>query len=195
MDRAQMKEQAKSILGASIFSNNWLMVLVVLLVQTAAVSIAGSILSGVGSLIIAGPLAVGVSIVLLKLVRTREKVEFESILKGFTEGFGQNLGLGIMSGLFVALWSLLFVIPGIIKSYAYSMAFYIRADHPEYNWKQCLQESVRITDGHKMELFVLDLSFIGWYFVGSLCLGIGTLWVAPYHETTKALYYEAYKNN
>ncbi len=195
MDRAQMKEQAKSILGASIFCNNWLMVLVVLLVQTAALSIAGSILSGVGSLIIMGPLAVGVSIVLLKLVRSREKVEFESILKGFNEGFGQNLGLGIMTGLFVALWSLLFVIPGIIKAYAYSMAFYVRADHPEYNWKQCLQESMRITDGHKMELFVLDLSFIGWYFVGSLCLGIGTLWVAPYHETTKVLYYEAYKNN
>ncbi len=193
MNRIEIKTRAKAALGGNIFHNNWLMVLLVLLVQGLLLSIAGSVISGIGSLLVTGPLAYGISVILLKKVRTDEKVDFANLFKGFTEDFGQNLALGLLIGLFVALWSLLFVIPGIVKSYAYSMAFYIKADHPDWDWRACLNESKRITQGHKMELFVLDLSFLGWYWVGSLCLGVGVLWVYPYHETAKALYYEEMK--
>ena len=195
MNRIQIKEQAKGILGSNIFGNTWLLMLVVFLIQTVALSAVSYVVPAIGTFLIIGPLAYGVSFILLKLVRTGEKPDLADILKGFKDDFAQNLLLGFLMNLFIALWSLLFVIPGIVKSYAYSMAFYIKADHPEYDWKQCLNESKRITNGHKMNLFVLDLSFIGWYFVGMLCLGVGTLWVAPYHKTSVSLYYEQIKNS
>ena len=75
------------------------------------------------------------------------------------------------------------------------MSFYVAADHPEYTWNQCMNESKRMTAGHKGELFVLDLSFIGWFFVGSLCFGIGTLWVMPYYNASWANYYDALNTN
>ena len=102
--------------------------------------------------------------------------------------------LGLMASLFVFLWSMLFIIPGIIKAFSYSMAPYIRADHPEYTWRQCLDESIRITNGHKMRIFLLELSFIGWYIVGALALGIGTLWVEPYMQASLASYYESIRD-
>jgi hypothetical protein len=64
-------------------------------------------------------------------------------------------------------------------------------DKPHYTWKQALDESKSLTDGYKMDLFLLDLSFIGWYIVGALCLGIGTLWVEAYHMAAKANFYNA----
>ena len=66
----------------------------------------------------------------------------------------------------------------------------IKLDHPDYGWKACIDESRRLMDGHKWEKFVLDLSFLGWIIVGSLCLGIGTLWVTPYMEAANAQFYE-----
>jgi len=66
-------------------------------------------------------------------------------------------------------------------------------DHPEYNWSQCISESKRLMSGHKGELFVLQLSFLGWILVGILCLGVGTLWVSAYAYATTALYYQHLK--
>ena len=194
MNRTQIKENAKQILGGNIFSNSWLMILLVFLIISLLSSAAGSVFYGVGSMVITGPLTFGGCYILLNKIRTDEKVDVGNVFKGFTVDFGQNFALGFLILLFVFLWSLLFIIPGIVKTYAYSMAFYIKADHPEYNWRQCLDESKRITNGHKMDLFILDLSFIGWYLVGALCLGVGTLWVIPYHRTSVALYYEQLKN-
>lgn len=194
MNRIEIKEKAKAILGNNIFGNDWLMLLLVFLVYSVIIGVAGNIVPGVGIVLISGPLMFGICYVLLNKIRTEESVDIANLFKGFTNDLGQNILLGFLMSLFVALWSLLFVIPGVVKAYAYSMAFYIKNDHPEYNWNQCLKESIRITDGHKMDLFVLDLSFIGWYIVGSLCLGVGTLWVMPYHQTAKALYYEELKN-
>ena len=69
------------------------------------------------------------------------------------------------------------------------MAYYIMNDHPEYTPKECLSESEKIMKGNKSKLFCLDLSFIGWYIVGALCLGVGVLWVYPYHYTARADFY------
>ena len=82
------------------------------------------------------------------------------------------------------------IIPGIVKAYAYSMAYYIKLDHPDYGWNACITASRQLMDGHKWEKFVLDLSFLGWIIVGSLCLGVGTLWVTPYMEAANAQFYE-----
>ena len=112
------------------------------------------------------------------------------LFRGFRDDFGGTLLISLLSGLFIFLWSLLLFIPGIVKAYAYSMVYYVKADHPEYGWRECLDESQRLMTGHKWEKFVLDLSFIGWGIVGSLCLGVGTLWVMTYMAATEAQYYE-----
>lgn len=195
MQRRILKERAKLILGGRIFSDTWLLALLALAIADAIHSLAGTVLPGVGALLVTGPMALGGSYVILKLVRTRQKIDFKDLFTGFSQDIGQNILLGFLSSLFVALWSLLFVIPGIVKAYGYGMIYYIKADHPEYDWRTCLQASQQMMYGHKMDLFVLDLSFIGWYFVGSLCLGVGALWVHPYHETTRALFYEQLKQN
>ena len=143
------------------------------------------------AMLIEGPLGVGVAFVFISLMRGKNKIDIEDMFKGFRDNLGRNLLLGFLANLFVALWSLLFIIPGIVKLYAYSMAYYIANEHPEYDWKACLDESQRLTRGHKLDLFVLDLSFIGWYIVGALCLGIGVLWVAPYHACAKVNYFDA----
>lgn len=195
MQRRILKERAKLILGGRIFSDTWLWALLALAIADAIHSLAGTVLPGVGALLVTGPMALGSSYVILKLVRTRQKIDFKDLFAGFSQDIGQNILLGFLSSLFVALWSLLFLIPGIVKAYGYGMIYYIKADHPEYDWRTCLQVSQQMMYGHKMDLFVLDLSFIGWYFVGSLCLGVGALWVHPYHETTRALFYEQLKQN
>jgi len=190
LTRAEMKQLAKDRLGGKIFGNIWLLALLVGLINYAITYAVGSIVPGVGALIIAGPMGYGMVYVFLKLARDGETPKVGDVFKGFSEDFGETLLIGLLSGIFAALWGLLFVIPGIVKSYAYSMAYYIKADHPDYGWKECIDGSRALMKGHKWDLFVLDLSFIGWYIVGSLCLGVGTLWVTPYHMEAKAIFYE-----
>ena len=184
MNRSELKRIAKERLGNGIFKNEWLYALLYLLVVSAILSAAS--VTGVGAIIVTGPLTYAITKAFLNAARTGEKMNLNTLFDGFKDDFGGTLLLSLLIGIFVCLWSMLFVIPGIVKSYAYSMAFYVKADHPDYDWKKCIDESKRITKGHKGELFVLDLSFIGWFFVGSLVCGLGTLWVMPYMEMTKA---------
>lgn len=194
MTRQEMKSRAKTVLGNNIFCEKWMLALLVELIILAINGFISTLSYGVISIIVAGPLAVGEAYCFLKTSRDGMPVKIENMFKGFTSNFGENVVLGLLSSLFIALWSLLFIIPGIIKSYEYSMIFFIKNDHPELDWKGCIEASRQITHGHKMELFVLDLSFIGWYIVGSLCFGIGTLWVLTYHTATRAQFYESIKN-
>lgn len=88
------------------------------------------------------------------------------------------------------LWFLLLIIPGIVKSYAYSMVPFILADNPEIGRKRAIELSNHMTNGQKWRMFVLDLSFLGWYILGTLALGIGILFVLPYDHSTKAELYK-----
>ena len=113
---------------------------------------------------------------------------------GFVKDFGGNFLLFFMSGLFVALWSLLFIIPGIVASYSYAMSYYIKNDHPEYKWNECIKESKKMMKGYKWKLFCLDLSFIGWRIVAFFIpFGIGTLFLNPYTHAAYAAFYEELK--
>ncbi|AIQ58389.1 DUF975 family protein [Paenibacillus borealis] len=87
------------------------------------------------------------------------------------------------------LWFLLLIIPGIVKSYAYSQVPYILADNPHIGYNRAVELSKQMTHGHKFSMFVLDLSFIGWILLGLLALGIGVLFVQPYINATKAELY------
>ncbi|WP_127578992.1 DUF975 family protein [Paenibacillus koleovorans] len=89
------------------------------------------------------------------------------------------------------LWFLLLVIPGIVKAYAYSMVPYLLADNPTIGRKRAVELSNRMTRGHKLRIFVLDLSFIGWYLLGTLACVVGVLFVMPYYNAVKAELYLA----
>lgn len=109
--------------------------------------------------------------------------------------FGKAIWLTIITGFFTFLWSLLFIIPGIVKAYAYSMAPYVLADNPGMTAREALRESVRITNGHKGELFVMALSFVGWFLLVPLTLGLIMIWLVPYANATLANYYLAIKTD
>ncbi|MCQ2399766.1 MAG: DUF975 family protein [Clostridia bacterium] len=186
---SEYRRRARVALDGNIFSNTWLLVLVAALIYGAIVSALS--FTVVGLILVEGPLMLGLSIYLLNMYRANEKKnQLGTLFDGFKGNFGDSVLLGFLRDLFICLWSLLLVVPGIIKAYSYSMAFYIKADHPEYNWKQCIDESRKMMNGKKWKLFCLQLSFIGWFIVGALCLGVGTLWAAAYCDAATIAFYE-----
>ncbi len=104
------------------------------------------------------------------------------------------LGVTIVTGVFISLWSLLIVIPGIIASYRYAMVDYILLDNPNIGIMDCINKSKKMMYGHKMDLFLLHLSFIGWVILGVFTLGILYLWLMPYMSVTIANFYNSIKD-
>lgn len=194
MNREEIKARARAQLGGGIFQNAWMMGLAVCLLIGLLETTATSVLPVVGGILVLGPLEYGMAYIFLKQARDGQPVQMGDMFRGFQDDFGGTLLIGLMTGLFTFLWSLLFFIPGIVKAYSYSMVYYIKVDHPDYDWKMCIDESRRMMNGHKWEKFVLDLSFIGWILVGSLCLGVGTLWVTPYMTAAEANFYESIRD-
>lgn len=134
--------------------------------------------------------SVGFIIFLLHTIRATAPCT-GNLLDGFGMA-GRIILLGLMEGIFIFLWSLLLVVPGIIASYRYRQAIYLLIDHPEMSVRDCIKESSRMMDGKKAELFKLDLSFIGWKFLANFTV-IGwavQVWTVPYLGMTYALYYE-----
>jgi len=109
----------------------------------------------------------------------------ETLTVGFKNDFLRNLLLSFLTSLFTFLWALLFIIPGIVKAYAYSMGFYLIHRNPKLEASDAINESKKLTEGHKMQLFNLDLSYLGWYFIGLFTLGILWLWVYPKHMVAR----------
>ena len=189
MSNSELKLKAKAQLGCKLFSNAWLMALLVCVIVGAITTAAGTIVPALGATLVLGAISYGSESLFLRQARSGEPMEIGALFSGFSSNFGELFLLGFLSTLFAALWSLLLVIPGIVKSYSWALIYYVKVDHPEYDWKQCMNESAAMMRGYKMKLFLLDLSFIGWYIVGSMCLGIGTLWVVPYHMAAHAQFY------
>ena len=109
---------------------------------------------------------------------------------GFSDGqYWRNVAGILLMNLFIALWTLLFIIPGIIKSFAYAMTPYILKDNPELGPNDARLKSIEMMRGHKWKLFGLELSFIGWFLLCILSLGIGFIWLAPYFNTAHAAFY------
>ena len=102
--------------------------------------------------------------------------------------FFRVLWLGILEGLLIFLWSLLLVVPGIVAAYRYRQALYLLLDHPEKSAWQCLRESGALMSGHKWELFVLDLSFLGWAMLSAMFAPV-SIWLDPYRAITNAGFY------
>jgi len=121
---------------------------------------------------------------------TEEDFSINHVMSGFKKGKYGNIVLTMLfRGVLLFLWTLLLIIPGIIKSYAYRFVPYILADNPEITPKRAIELSNQMTNGQKFDMWVLDLSFIGWYILGLLALGIGVLFVNPYPNQTFAQLY------
>lgn len=123
-----------------------------------------------------------------------EGLNMEEMFWPFKEDYGGNVLMMFLIWLYTALWSMLFVIPGIVKGYSYSLAMYIKSENPNIPASKAIELSTRMTNGHKMDLFVLDMSFIGWGILSAFTLNIlGILYVMPYQYASKAFAYEEIK--
>jgi len=138
--------------------------------------------------LIAGPLKLGLSFFVLSLSR-KQNASFYQILTGFKR-FGVAMGAYMLSVLFISLWSLLLIIPGIIAALSYSQIYYIIAENDSIGPLQAMRESKKMMRGNKWKLFCLSLRFAGWMILGGISFGIGLLWVIPYLLVSFAQFYD-----
>lgn len=167
----------------SVLSNPLVTVLVAAATTMALVVAAWSLLC----FFIGGAADLGMKLFFLRLVSGQE-ARFGALVERFNILF-RALGLRLFKGLFVFLWSLLLVVPGIIASYSYAMAAYIMAENPSVGIREAVDRSKAMMSGHRFRLFCLELSFIGWSFLCALSLGIGYLWLHPYMQAARAAFY------
>ena len=178
----EMKAAAKAQLNCK-----WLLTTGVLVVGALILSAVSFTI--IGSLLLIGAIEFGYCAYLITVTRNKDS-DFGKLLSGFNR-FGDVCITGILKWLFTGLWSLLFVIPGIVKSYSYAMTMYIMQDHPELSGNDAITKSRQMMNGHKFDLFILDLSFIGWYLLGALTFGILIIfYVEPYRQVTRTNFYE-----
>ena len=149
--------------------------------------------TGVGSIILYGALIVGFSAIWLGLFRNG-KIDFTDLFVGFKKDFINTLVFGLLYEIFITLWTMLFIIPGIVKSYSYSMAPYILADYPELSGNDAITASRKLMDGKKARLFCLDFSYIGWIILSLFTFGILLLWVYPWMYAARTDFYESIKD-
>lgn len=126
----------------------------------------------------------------IQIVKAETPVLEDILLVGFKETYVRSLALNLLISIFTFLWSLLFLIPGIIKAYSYSMSFYLLFKKPNLNATEAIDESKKLTQGYKADIFMLDLSYVPLYILGIFTLGIYWLWVYPRHMTARVLYFE-----
>jgi integral membrane protein len=150
-------------------------------------------LIGLVLFILALPLTWGFQTLFLGAVRGGEATA-KDMFEGYNkELFSRVLTTTLLYYVYVFLWSLLLLIPGCIKAYSYAMTPYILKDNPEMKNNAAIEESMRMMDGHKLELFLLDLSFIGWAILSILTCCIGFLWLVPYMNMARVNFYEDLK--
>ena len=202
--RAELKSRAKGVLKG----NYWLAfgVCLIFLIATGFFSFIQSfqynqnpnasltLLSSVSlvwSIFIGFPLNIGLCYF---FIRGREQdFEFSHLLARFKHGYGQSIAAVFLVGLFVFLWSLLLLIPGIIKSYSYRMVPWLIAENPDIGYSRAFAISKQTMRGEKWRVFVLDLSFIGWYLLCGVTLGLGIFFLCPYIMATQAELYDVLK--
>lgn len=134
------------------------------------------------------PVSWGYGIYFLRHTRM-EPTHWSMLFDGFKDYVRIFLTM-LLVGIYTTLWSLLLIVPGIMKSYSYAMTSYVLLDNPEMKYDAAIEESMRLMKGHRMDLFMIDLTMIGWFILSCLTLGIGFLFYAPYNSTAHAHFYE-----
>ena len=183
------------------WTNVVLCTLVMLIISGVCSAVSGAsqdapllgIVSTALTLLIATPLGFGYSVALLR--HMHGEPDDDLVTRPFMafKDYGRYLGTSLLMVLYIFLWALLFIIPGIIKGYSYAMTPYIMDEHPELSADECIEASKKMMAGYKWKLFLLDLGFIGWLILCVLTLGILTLWVQPWMECSHVKFYDELK--
>lgn len=196
--RVELKQNAKKCMREQALNP-----ILVTLVYTL-VAIAISLLGGILGATILIPFILSLASVAVQIgyvyycmkVAKREQgayADLAYLIQGWRFGL-KIVVLSFVINLFVSLWSLLLFVPGVIKAISYSQAIMIMLENPDMDIMTAIRESQKMMDGHKMEYFVLDLSFIPWLLLVAVTFGIASLWVSPYMQITMVNYYNVLKN-
>jgi len=184
MDRKQIKADAKERLKGQLGN-----LILIALLESVLVTAASGISAGIGGILIM-PLTLSLNLAAMTAFR-RGDANVEMLFTPIKTSYARNLGAMLWKALWLFLWGLVPVM-GIVKYYAYSMQEYILMDDPAINYEDSLNLSKKLTEGHKWELFMFDLSFLGWFILSVLTCGIlGLVYVQPYYETARAGMYDA----
>ena len=192
MNRAELKAVAKEQIKGKI-GILFVITLIIGLISGAAGAVLSIIPGGgiIAAVIITPAFTLSLIRVYLNLVKGGYPQAGDTF-SGFDD-FWSAFKVTFLVGLFTYLWSLLLIIPGIIKAISYSMSLYILAENKGKPALECINESKAMTEGHKMELFVLGLSFIGWALLCGITFGIAYIWVGPYMQATYTNAYNSLK--
>lgn len=201
MNNELLRSKAKSELGGKLFGETWLTMALICLLYSIIVGLGSSLSVRFGDegqfrfsygsvigFVLGGAMSYGLARVSVNLNRGGG-AKIESLFDGFKENFVQAMILGMVKDVLIMLWSLLLIVPGIMKAYSYSMAPFIQQDADNKEWKHCLVTSKEVMDGKRKQLFWLDVGFIPYYLLGLICFGVGALWVAAWHHTARANFY------
>jgi uncharacterized membrane protein len=188
--RCELKALARSQIKGKI---GLLFVMSLIIVGLYVVAGLVPVLGSIANAIVGAAFALGISMVYLKIVKG-EEIAVGNVFYGF-EDLWTAIKAQFFMGLFIWLWSLLLIIPGIIKAYSYSMTFFILAENKGMPVLDAITLSRKMMDGHKMDLFILFLSFIGWYLLVVITFGIAGIWVYPYCYATMTNFYLSVKED
>lgn len=148
-------------------------------------------IGGLASLFVGLPVAYGLAIVMWEVYKGKD-IDFGVLFEGFQD-YKRIFVTKLLQSIYTGLWMLLLVVPGVIKAYSYAMTDYILKENPDMNNNAAIEKSMAMMEGHKMRLFMLDLSFIGWALLAVLTLGIGFFFLQPYVQVAHAAFYEDLK--
>lgn len=182
-------------LGWAQLSGRWTPVALFTLVYMALCMVAGALI---------GPLVYLVSLMLMPMTysynvaflddkRSASEFKIEQLFDGYKD-FLRIMGTMLLTNVYQFLWTLLLIVPGVIKAISYSQTQFILKDCPELSFNEAIERSMDMMEGHKMQYFLLWLSFIGWILLAIISCGILSLWVNPYISATYAHFYEYVKD-
>lgn len=197
----------------SIMKGNWkpavVVTLVYLLVVYAGTFVAALVGKGVGepvggavqeilsllvAILVIYPMTFSLVKLFLGFVRGEHQLHVGGVFDAFNSPYyGKSIGLYLLTMIFTFLWTLLLIVPGIIKSLSYALAPYILAENPELTANEAINRSMEMMNGHKMDLFLMVLGYAGFALLSLLALGIPLLWLYPYYQVVIAKFYEEVK--
>ncbi|MBR5536085.1 MAG: DUF975 family protein [Clostridia bacterium] len=189
MNRFELKQAAKAQISGRI--GKFFLMYLAYFGVALLFSMVGALIPAVGTIVATMatyPMYFGIIAVCIALADGND-FKVSDMFNGFHDWWGA-IKTYFFVGLFTSLWSLLLIVPGIVKSYSYRLAIYIKAENKDMPALEAIRRSKEIMEGHKLEWFVLDLSFIGWGLLVGITFGIAAIWVTPYMDMT---YVNAYR--
>lgn len=146
------------------------------------------------TILISYPITFSLVLMFLRFARKEQELHVGGLFTAFnSQYYGKSISVYILTAIYTFLWSLLFIIPGIIKALSYSLAPYIAIDNPELSAEEAIEKSMEMMDGYKTKLFLIELGYMGLFLLSLLALGIPILWLQPYYQIVLAKFYEEVK--